>query len=170
MAVNEDDRKSKHHYHQQNCAMPHVHTYLLEADVADDHQHIIVGVSGPARERGRTHIHRIHGRTSFISEENGEGHWHTEDIMTGPAIEMPEGTHVHYFEGVTSKDCGHCHSFSGATGLGPSTFCPDDEEDEDDFCDDYHSTDDCEEVEDECDIPIKPMPKYKFGKRLDEKK
>lgn len=169
MPGNEEERKVKQPYHNQNCAMPHVHTYLLEADVADDHQHIIMGVSGPARERGKTHVHRIHGRASFISEEGGEGHWHTQDTMTGPAIEMPEGTHVHYFDDMTSKDCGHCHSFSGVTGLGPSTFCTEDEED--DYCTDDFDNDECEIVEDPCDnIPIKPIPKYKFGKRPEDKK
>ena len=52
MPINEEDRKPKHHHHNKpRPNMPHVHTYLTEVDVADDHQHIILGVSGPARER-----------------------------------------------------------------------------------------------------------------------
>ncbi len=178
MPANEEDRRPKHHHHMDNCEeeMPHVHTYLTEADVADGHQHIIMGVSGPARERGRIHCHRIHGRTSYICEEGEGGHWHTQDVMTGPAIEMPEGNHVHYFAGMTSKDDGHCHSFAGATGLGPSLPCmeEDDYDDcDDDFEDECHEEIECEEeeIEEECEMPMPvKMPKYKhkFGKRLGE--
>lgn len=170
MPMNEEERKPKHH-HQPQSDMLHVHTYLTEVNVADDHQHIILGVSGPAREKGNSHVHRIHGRTSFISEEGECGHWHTQDVMTGPAIEMPDCNHVHYFEGITSKDDDHCHTFSGATGLGPSLLCMEDEEDdcEEEDDDDY---DDCEEEEEDdcCDMPSKNMPKYKYkyGKRPEE--
>ncbi|HWR06897.1 YmaF family protein [Sporomusa sp.] len=178
MPINGEDRKPKHHHNKPRPNMLHVHTYLTEVDVADDHQHIILGVSGPARERGRSHVHRIHGRTSFIVEEGECGHWHTEDVMTGPAIEMPDCNHVHYFEGTTSEDDDHCHTFAGATGLGPSDRDSDDddcceEEEDDDFCeedDDDHNC--CEEEDDDCcDMP-KAMPKYKykFGKRPEEEK
>ncbi|WP_425060374.1 hypothetical protein SCACP_10650 [Sporomusa carbonis] len=164
MPINEEDRKHNYHHHNdQSCI--HVHTYLLDVDVADDHQHIVMGVSGPAREKGMSHVHRIHGRTSFISEEGEEGHWHMEDVMTGPAIDMPDGNHVHYFEGVTSKDDGHCHSFSGATGLGPSELLEMEEYDEDD-CEE----EDNDECEGYCEMPPKNAPKYKYkyGKRPEE--
>jgi hypothetical protein len=170
MPVQEEDRKPHHHHHDDD-RMPHVHTYLTEVDVADEHQHILMGVSGPARERGRSHVHRIHGRTSFISEEGDCecGHWHTVDVMTGPAIDMPCGSHVHYFDGTTSENDDHCHSFSGVTGLGP---CPAYETDEDDDCEEDTEEDDCEcieEEEDDCDPPVKmPKYKYKFGKRPEE--
>ncbi|WP_371380708.1 YmaF family protein [Sporomusa aerivorans] len=169
MPVQEEDRKHKHHPGYNDEMMPHVHTYLTEVDVADDHQHVIMGVSGPAREKGRSHCHRIHGRTTFICEEGELGHWHTQDVMTGPAIEMPEGFHVHFFEGMTSEEDNHCHSFAGATGLGPCA-CLDSEEEED--CEE-ESIDECmyeeEEEEDVCDPPMKmPKYKYKFGKRPQE--
>ena len=164
MPVSEEDRKNKHHHHHHDEyeTMPHVHTYLTEVDVADEHQHIIMGISGPAKEKGRSHVHRIHGRTSFISEEDEGGHWHSDDVMTGPAIDMPEGTHVHYFEGMTSEDDGHCHSFAGVTGLGP---CLDMDTDTEDECEEEEE-DECIEVfedecEEECEIPVKTMPKYK---------
>jgi len=175
MPINEEDRKPKHHHHHPDEyeMMPHVHTYITEVDVADEHQHIIMGVSGPAKDKGRCHMHRIHGRTSFICEEGEGGHWHTEDVMTGPEIEMPDGNHVHYFEGMTSEDEGHCHSFSGATGLVPC--CDLDTEDEDE-CEEEEYEDECvEDIEDQCEdvceMPVKTLPKYKYkyGKRLDEK-
>ncbi|HWR43009.1 YmaF family protein [Sporomusa sp.] len=178
MPINEEDRKHKHHHNKPRPSMLHVHTYLTEVDVADDHQHVILGVSGPAQEKGRSHVHRIHGRTSFIVEEGECGHWHTEDVMTGPAIEMPCCNHVHYFQGMTSEDDNHCHSFAGATGLGPSD-CPDSEEEdyceeeEEDYCEEEEDMDECEEEEDmdECEMPMKTMPKYKYkyGKRPEEK-
>lgn len=172
MPITEEDRKPNHHHHHNHHhdSMPHVHTYITEVDVADEHQHVIMGVSGPAKEKGRSHVHRIHGRTSFISEEGEGGHWHTQDVMTGPAIEMPEGTHVHYFEGMTSEDDGHCHSYAGATGLGPCEY-PDMEEDceeDEDECDDECECE--EEEEEECEMPVKAVPKYKYkySKRPEE--
>lgn len=169
MPDQEEDRKPHHHHHQhhQHEMVPHVHTYLTEADVADEHQHLILGVSGPAREKGRSHVHRIHGRTSFISEEGDCecGHWHSVDVMTGMAIDMPCGNHVHYFEGMTSEEDDHCHSFSGVTGLGPCAIL-DIEEDE---CEEEIEEDICEEEVDECDMPVKmPKYKYKYGKRPEE--
>lgn len=161
MPVSEEGRKPKHHHHHHDEyeTMPHVHTYITEVDVADEHQHIVMGVSGPAKEKGRSHVHRIHGRTSYISEEGEGGHWHSEDVMTGPAIDMPEGNHVHYFEGMTSEDDRHCHSFAGATGLGPclDMDTEDECEEEEDECVEMFE-DECEE---ECDMPVKIMPKYK---------
>lgn len=175
MPANEEDRKSNnhhHHHHHDHEAMPHVHTYLTEADVADEHQHVIMGVSGPAKEKGRSHVHRIHGRTSFLSEEGDGGHWHTDDVMTGPAIEMPDGNHVHYFEGMTSEEDDHCHSFAGATGLAPSMLCIEEDEEDEEDCDDECEEVECveEDIEDECEMPVKTMPKYKYkyGKRPEE--
>lgn len=163
MPNHEEARKPKHHHQpDEQEIMPHVHTYITEADVADEHQHTIMGVSGPAKEKGSSHIHRIHGRTSFISEEEGLGHWHTEDVMTGPEIEMPDGTHVHYFEGMTSKDDGHCHSFAGATGLGPC-FGMDADECEPEY---EECPEDCDELcEEDCEQKSMPKYNYKYGKR-----
>ncbi|VBB05259.1 ymaf [Lucifera butyrica] len=97
----------------------HVHTFLTEADVAAEHQHVIVGVTGPARLDMPVHVHRLHVRTSFLAEEDG-GHWHWVDVMTCPPIDLPDGNHTHYFQGTTSYDDNHCHTFSGVTGTGPT--------------------------------------------------
>ncbi|SFM25600.1 YmaF family protein [Pelosinus propionicus] len=106
----------------------HVHVYTAETDVSDDHQHMFLGVTGPARVEGRSHVHQICTRTSFLAE-NSSGHWHWVDIMTDRAIAMPDGTHTHYFEGRTSMNDGHCHNFSDVTGLGPDICVDEDEED-----------------------------------------
>lgn len=105
----------------------HVHTYLTEADVADCHQHIIMGVSAPMRVSGSSHVHRLRSRTSFYADDTA--HWHWVDVMTGPAVALSNGTHVHFFSGTTSTDAGHCHTFVGVTGLGVVG-------DNDDSCDD----------------------------------
>ncbi|BBB90033.1 MAG TPA: YmaF family protein [Methylomusa anaerophila] len=170
MPVTEEDRKHLHHHHNQDDCMIHVHTYLTEADVADDHQHIITGVSGPAKQKNRSHVHCIHGRTSFISEDC-EGHWHAFDIITGPAVELCDDTHVHYFAGDTSICDDHCHTFSGCTGLGPSLAEEECDEEDVEEC-----VEDIEEAVEECEEKAchKPyykhhMPKYKYGKRPGEK-
>ena len=92
----------------------HVHVYNTLTEVADDHQHVVLGVSSPADRVGRSHVHPIRTRTSFV-----DGHWHWVDITTDRAVIMPEDTHCHYFAGRTSKDCGHCHDFADVTTLSP---------------------------------------------------
>lgn len=133
--ANGEDRKSST-VEQEERHMIHVHTFLTETNVSDDHQHVMLGVSGPAREYGVSHVHRLRGRTSFLAEDD-EGHWHMFDVMTGPAVEMPDGTHTHYYNGTTSYDDGHCHTFADVTGLAPDQGFEDDDDDDD--CDDDHS-------------------------------
>jgi hypothetical protein len=127
--------------------MIHVHAYCTETDVADGHQHMFMGVSGPARTEGRSHVHHIRIRTSFTAEDCS-GHWHWVDIMSDRAVAMPNGTHTHYYAGRTSMDDGHCHTFLDVTNLGPD-MCMDDEEEE------------------EC-IPIQKSCKYKYKRPEDE--
>lgn len=100
----------------------HVHVYNTELDIADDHQHVLLGVTSPANMVGRSHVHGIRTRTSFV-----EGHWHWVDIMTDRAVPMPDGTHIHYYAGRTSMDDGHCHNFADVTNLSPDMFIEDDE-------------------------------------------
>lgn len=118
MAANEVQRQTIGNV-SEDRRMVHVHTYSTETDVADDHQHVITGISSPARDKGGSHVHRISSRSSFLVE-GCSGHWHRFDVMSGPAVEMPDGNHTHYFSGDTSVDDRHCHSAQGVTGLGPS--------------------------------------------------
>jgi hypothetical protein len=108
----------------------HVHVYTTETDVADAHQHLFLGISGPACIEGKSHVHQIRTRTSFVAEDC-KGHWHWVDVKTDRAISMPDGSHTHYFAGRTSMNDGHYHNFSDVTGLGPDICI---EEDEDDHC------------------------------------
>ena len=132
---NEEERKHKMdyeakqmmEYNGKNMANVHVHvhTYTTLTDIADDHQHILMGVSGPADIVGRSHVHPIRIRTSFV-----EGHWHWVDIMTDIAVVMPDETHCHYYAGRTSKDDGHCHNFADVTTLSGDKCLKEEEEEE----------------------------------------
>lgn len=106
---------------RENHCRIHVHAYETETEVAQNHQHMITGVSAPARIVGDSHVHRLRIRTTFYVS-GMTGHWHWIDITTGPAVPLPDGSHVHYFAGVTSVDDAHSHSFAGATALGPTGF------------------------------------------------
>lgn len=112
-----DDREDRH--------MVHVHTFNTLTLVADDHQHLVQGTTGPARAAGLSHIHRIRVRTSYF-----DGHWHWFDVMTGQAIDTMDGGHVHNYAGETSYDDGHCHDVMNTTAQGPSLLAEEDEDDE----------------------------------------
>jgi hypothetical protein len=107
-----------------NCER-HVHTYIRETDIADEHQHVIMGVSGPMRGEGTSHIHRLRIRTSYV-----DGHWHWFDVMSGPAIEIPDDNHVHYYTGNTTVDEGHSHHVEGVTGVAPIDYAREEDDDE----------------------------------------
>jgi len=106
-------------------SLNHNHAFITMANVADNHQHVIVGTTGPGIYSGNTHVHRICIRTSFDPKGNTP-HWHLVDDMTGPAIEVPGGEHTHYFSGQTSYDDGHRHNFSGVTDSSPENNYDDD--------------------------------------------
>ncbi len=132
-----EDREDRH--------MTHVHVFNTLTDVAECHQHLVLGTTGPARDAGRSHIHRIRVRTSYFGD-----HWHWLDIMTSPAIETMGGGHIHIFGGETSYDCGHSHDVADSTTQAP----------------------DCREYDEEPDEPpLPPLPppvekiKPKSGKR-----
>jgi hypothetical protein len=112
-----EDREDRH--------MVHVHVFNTLTLVADDHQHIVQGVTGPARVAGTSHIHRMRVRTSFYDD-----HWHWFDVMTGPAVETMDGGHVHPYEGETSFDDGHCHDVADATAQAPDLLEDEEELDE----------------------------------------
>lgn len=117
-----EDQERKHSDAEGRSGV-HVHTYNIITDVADSHQHMMLGVSAPARLANGSHVHRICGRTSFH-----EDHWHAYDVLSDLPTEMPNGDHVHYFAGETSRDDGHLHFFEGVTGLSPDVIedeCPD---------------------------------------------
>ncbi|MEN6412900.1 MAG: YmaF family protein [Veillonellales bacterium] len=138
--MEQEERKKLCNYH-----LVHVHSYSTQTGVANDHQHVIMSVSGPKITADGSHIHVLKGRTDFHID-----HWHSYEVESGPAQVQPDGRHCHYFQGVTSVDLNHSHPYSGVTGL---TFDvgADDRDDDDD--DDYNY------------MPTKAGQKYKYGHR-----
>lgn len=113
--MKEEDRKAPVTEDRDTCReLVHVHIYQTFTQVADGHNHNILGVTAPARMTNGTHVHCLKGRTSFV-----EGHWHAYDVYTGPAVSMGDGTHIHYYTGTTSEVEDHEHDFSGATNVAP---------------------------------------------------
>ena len=105
---------------QDERNMIHVHTYNTNTFVADGHQHMVMGTSGPARIAGASHIHRMRVRTSFdAGGGNGGWHWHWFDVMTGPAQETINGGHIHLFQGSTGVADRHCHDVVNSTAMAP---------------------------------------------------
>lgn len=92
----------------------HVHEFFENVEIAeprqDPHNHHFSGVSGEAIRTDGSHVHMIRTRTDFY-----EGHYHTIDDTTGPAIDVGNGRHVHSLAGTTSRDDGHRHNFRMAT-------------------------------------------------------
>lgn len=73
------------------------------------------GCTGWEIERGWIggEVHRFHTVTSL-----NDCHTHLIEGVTGPAIDLPSGGHIHYFEGYTTVNGMHPHShyYRGATG------------------------------------------------------
>jgi hypothetical protein len=100
-------------------ATDHNHAFLTIADVAREHQHGIVGTTGPAIYHADSHFHRICVKTTY-DPKGGTTHWHEVDIKTGPALELRNGEHTHAYCGQTSVELGHCHTFSSVTDTSPN--------------------------------------------------
>lgn len=91
----------------------HVHEFLgstqLAEEGADRHNHRFAGVTGQAIPRGNSHVHVIRTNTDFLN------HFHRVRIVTGPAISVGNGKHVHFASGTTTFNDGHVHRFKFAT-------------------------------------------------------
>lgn len=119
----DDNRKPSHAPEERRRdVLNHIHTLITMANVAHDHQHMLTGTTGPAMRKRDTHVHRIWIRTSF-DPKNGETHWHEVNVLTGPALETPDGEHTHFYNGETSRDLGHCHTFSSVVDTSPDNEC-----------------------------------------------
>ncbi|MDQ0195275.1 YmaF family protein [Paenibacillus wynnii] len=90
----------------------HVHPYSGVTSYDDGHVHQYASVTEPALS-GVPHVHRYFTVTSI-----DQGHTHVIQGTTGPAIDIPGGSHIHYFEGVTTLSGmrPHTHRYKGTTG------------------------------------------------------
>lgn len=108
-------------------APAHAHGFTAITSENMGHAHFLALYTYPANGSGTDgHAHRYQGTTKL----NG-GHFHRFLGMTGPAIPMPDGTHVHeinaevdeepfiflggYYETVLEIPR-HTHQFTGRTG------------------------------------------------------
>lgn len=132
--MSEEERRPKKNTVSQPVYDPRVHNHMLgtTTEVARNHQHAVVTTSGPAIARNNSHVHRINVLTSFDPKEAESAHWHNFEIVSGPAIELPDDQHTHYYEGRTSVDLGHSHCVSGAMDASPDDY---EDDDDDDDCD-----------------------------------
>ena len=115
--MNDPGELRKEQRQEEDRSRVHVHIYQTVSLTAENHQHLIQGTTGPARETETGHDHRIRVRTSFFVE--ADSHWHWYDSFTGPPVFLPEGGHIHTFDAVTAADAGHIHGVYGTTGRVP---------------------------------------------------
>ncbi|MGE5606776.1 MAG: YmaF family protein [Bacteroidota bacterium] len=91
----------------------HVHEFQGSTKLAergeDRHNHRFAGVSGQAIPYGNSHIHCVFANTDFFKE-----HLHGINVVSGPAIEVGGGKHVHFVKHITTFDDGHFHEFQFA--------------------------------------------------------
>lgn len=87
----------------------HVHEFLGSTKLAEEgeerHNHRFAGVTSEVILMDNTHIHNILVNTDFFD------HHHEIAMVTGPAISVGNGKHVHLVKGITTLDDGHFHNF-----------------------------------------------------------
>ncbi len=71
----------------------------------DRHNHRFAGISSEAIPYNGSHVHKIKTSTDFF------GHYHDICIITGPAIPMSNGKHIHLAIATTTFVQGHVHEF-----------------------------------------------------------
>ena len=99
----------ENYYNVQN----HNHEFLSSTDYEKDaegieHNHRIAGVTGPAIECGKSHVHKI-----AVFTDTFDDHFHKICDTTGPAIYLPGGKHIHLLKGTTdvADENNHDHDY-----------------------------------------------------------
>ena len=92
----------------------HVHEFLGSVKLAeqgeDRHNHRFAGVTSQVIPMGNSHVHAILVNTDFFLN-----HHHAVGVITGLAIDVGNGKHIHLATGVTTLVDGHIHEFIFAT-------------------------------------------------------
>ncbi|PWK14850.1 YmaF family protein [Tumebacillus permanentifrigoris] len=100
--------------HRKTKRQRHVHEFLGSTKLAEEgddrHNHRFAGVSGEAIPRGDSHVHVLTTNTDFLDH-----HHRLLRIVTGPAIPVGNGKHIHFVKGVTTFVDGHVHVFNLTT-------------------------------------------------------
>lgn len=98
----------------QDPCQTHVHEFQGSTKLAeageDRHNHRFTGVSSEVIPFGNSHVHGIFTNTDFFEE-----HHHEIAAVSGPAIEVGGGKHVHFAKFITTVDDGHFHEFEFAS-------------------------------------------------------
>ncbi len=91
----------------------HVHEFTASSKLAEQgaerHNHRFAGVTSEVIPFGNSHVHAIFTNTDFFD------HHHEVAIMTGPAIPIGNGKHIHFVKGTTTLNDGHVHAFEFST-------------------------------------------------------
>ena len=107
---------------RRNCREQHVHEVLGSTIVSgrcgNNHSHRFATVSGEALPCGRSHVHRVTFRTDSIND-----HFHEFSDVTGPAVWVGGGRHVHFASAETTSRDGHTHCFRVASLIDDPTEC-----------------------------------------------
>lgn len=92
----------------------HGHEFLgstkLGEEKQDRHNHRFAGVSGQKIPFGKGHVHAVFTNTDFF-----ENNHHEVAAVSGPAIDVGNGKHVHFVKFMTTMDDGHFHEFQFAS-------------------------------------------------------
>ncbi|MGE5372654.1 MAG: YmaF family protein [Solirubrobacterales bacterium] len=96
---------------RDNGEQMHVHEVQGTTEIASDHTHRFVGVTGEMVSLdARSHEHEFRGMTDYV-----RGHYHKVYVKTGAQKLVSDDEHVHYAEGETSFNHNHKHSFEMTT-------------------------------------------------------
>ncbi len=87
----------------------HSHSYSGKTTYNQGHIHHYGGVTSKSPS-GVPHNHGMKGITTFHND-----HDHSYITKTGPAINLPDGRHYHYFETRVDRKDGHIHYICGFT-------------------------------------------------------
>lgn len=92
----------------------HTHEFQGSTKLAetgeDRHNHRFAGVSSSVIPFGNSHVHGIFVNTDFFEE-----HLHEIAAVSGPAIPVGGGKHIHFAKYITTVDDGHFHEFQFAS-------------------------------------------------------
>jgi hypothetical protein len=104
----------KCHHHEEKDCQTHTHEFTASTKLAEEnddrHNHRFAGITSEVIPiRNGSHKHALFTLTDFF------GHLHQVAVETGPAVNVCDGKHVHFVEGVTTIDDGHFHEFAFAT-------------------------------------------------------
>jgi len=99
---------------EEDESQTHVHEFLGSTKLAEEgedrHNHRFAGVTSEVIPMGTSHVHALLTNTDFFD------HHHEIGVLTGPAIEIGGGKHIHFVEDAnTTFDDGHCHKVTFAT-------------------------------------------------------